>query len=76
MLLRRHLLDVELVRRMHGMAVKYDTWYWAYSVQGMFNKEQWADDIDKAEWLKFGFFYRKPEGSFRNSAGAGIMEFA
>jgi HAD superfamily hydrolase (TIGR01484 family) len=55
-LLKRHLLSAELVRKLHEVAVKYDTWWWAYAVSGMFNTERWTDDIDGIEWLKFGYY--------------------
>lgn len=55
-LIRRHTLDVESIRAMHEMAVRYDTWFWAYAVEGVFNKETWTDDLNACEWLKFGYF--------------------
>jgi hypothetical protein len=54
-LMKRRLLDVESVRAMHELAVRYDTWFWAYAVSGVFNKETWTGDLDSEEWLKFGF---------------------
>lgn len=60
-LLKRHLMNVEWIRRMHKMAVDLDTWYWAYAVEGIFNKEQWADDVEAVHWLKFGFYTEEPE---------------
>lgn len=55
-LLRRHLMDTGMIRRMHELAVLYDTWYWAYAVEGVFNKEKWLDDPSSVQWLKFGYF--------------------
>ncbi|MBP1992033.1 Cof-type HAD-IIB family hydrolase [Paenibacillus eucommiae] len=55
-LLKRHKLSADLVRRLHTVAVKYDSWWWAYAVEGMYNTENWIEDIDSPEWLKFGFF--------------------
>ncbi len=55
-LLRRHLMDAEVMGRMHALAVEYDTWYWAYAVEGVFNKEKWLDDPSSVQWLKFGYF--------------------
>jgi HAD superfamily hydrolase (TIGR01484 family) len=55
-LLKRHLMSAELVRKLHEIAVKYDTWWWAYAVSGMYNTERWTDDIDGVEWLKFGYY--------------------
>jgi hydroxymethylpyrimidine pyrophosphatase-like HAD family hydrolase len=55
-LISRHTLDVEAIRSMHEMAVRHDAWFWAYAVEGLFNREQWTDDLGSLEWLKFGFF--------------------
>ncbi|GAA3409179.1 Cof-type HAD-IIB family hydrolase [Paenibacillus hodogayensis] len=55
-LLTRHAMDVESIRAMHAMAVRYDTWFWAYAVEGVFNKETWTENLDAFNWLKFGFF--------------------
>jgi 5-amino-6-(5-phospho-D-ribitylamino)uracil phosphatase len=55
-LYRRTLLSPDLVRSMHEIAVQYDTWWWAYSVVGIFNKEKWVTDIESIQWLKFGYY--------------------
>ncbi|MGE6228094.1 Cof-type HAD-IIB family hydrolase [Paenibacillus chitinolyticus] len=60
-LLKRTLLDLDLVRRMYDLAIEHDTWYWAYSVEGMYNRDNWAEDITKPEWLKFGFYTENKE---------------
>jgi HAD superfamily hydrolase (TIGR01484 family) len=54
-LLRRTLMELDAVKEMYRIAVEYDTWYWAYSVEGVFNKEHWTNDLDSQEWLKFGY---------------------
>jgi HAD superfamily hydrolase (TIGR01484 family) len=55
-LLKRHFLSAELIRSLHELAVKYDTWWWGYAVEGMFNTEKWAEDLDSLQWLKFGYY--------------------
>ncbi|MFK7694662.1 Cof-type HAD-IIB family hydrolase [Paenibacillus sp. HJGM_3] len=56
-LLKRHLMKTEWIRRLHEMSVKYDTWFWAYSVEGVHNKENWVpEELETTQWLKFGFF--------------------
>ncbi|EGL18513.1 MULTISPECIES: Cof-type HAD-IIB family hydrolase [Paenibacillus] len=60
-LLKRTLLDLDLVKRMYDLAIEHDTWYWAYSVEGMYNRDNWAEDITKPEWLKFGFYTENKE---------------
>lgn len=61
-LLRRTLLPVETVSRLHALAVEHDCWWWAYSVEeGVFNREREGLDIPNSEWLKFGFFTENAE---------------
>ncbi|WP_156130561.1 Cof-type HAD-IIB family hydrolase [Paenibacillus durus] len=54
-LYRRSLMDPQLIKQMHAIAIGYGIWYWAYSVNGVYNKESWDGDIDGREWLKFGY---------------------
>ncbi|AHV98847.1 Cof-type HAD-IIB family hydrolase [Paenibacillus sabinae] len=54
-LYRRSLMDPQLVKQMHAIAAKAGIWYWAYAVDGVYNKESWDGDIDGREWLKFGY---------------------
>lgn len=60
-LLKRHLLDVESIRSLHAMAVRYDTWFWSYAVEGVFNRDQWLDDLHAVQWLKFGYYTENDE---------------
>lgn len=53
----RTFLDPELVKSMRELALKYDTWYWAYAVNGIYNKERWTDSPEAEQWLKFGYYY-------------------
>jgi HAD superfamily hydrolase (TIGR01484 family) len=55
-LLQRHILSAELVRKLHEIAVKHGSWWWAYSVEGVFNTEKWVEDISSIQWLKFGYY--------------------
>ncbi|GAB6991581.1 Cof-type HAD-IIB family hydrolase [Paenibacillus pini] len=54
-LYQRYLMDVDLIKKMYGIAAHYDTWFWAYAVDHLYNKENWTTEIDGQEWLKFGF---------------------
>ncbi|WP_199620558.1 Cof-type HAD-IIB family hydrolase [Paenibacillus alkalitolerans] len=56
MLHNRTLMDWEHIKRLRELAVQYDTWYWAYSVEGIYNKDMWVEDERDKEWLKFGFY--------------------
>lgn len=50
----RRVMEAGLVRRLHELVSRYDVWYWAYSIDGIYNTERWIDDIDSTSWLKFG----------------------
>lgn len=56
-LYRRALLDVKLVRQMHDLAIETGSWFWAYTVEQVYNKNTWDEhiDIESNEWLKFGY---------------------
>jgi len=60
-LLQRALVPNDVIRRVHELAVSAGTWYWGYSVEGLFNRDKWADDIDAYQWLKFGFYEENAE---------------
>jgi phosphoglycolate phosphatase (TIGR01487 family) len=61
----RSLMDVELVKAMHDIAVEEDCWYWAYSVEQLYNKDHWTDDVEGKEWLKFGYHTEDDEARHR-----------
>ncbi|WP_338540595.1 Cof-type HAD-IIB family hydrolase [Paenibacillus tundrae] len=51
----RHLMDPSLIRKLQQIGEKYNSWYWAYSVEELFNRDRWTDNIEGLEWLKFGY---------------------
>ncbi|MBB3108437.1 hypothetical protein FHS18_000465 [Paenibacillus phyllosphaerae] len=57
---RRSLMPVSSIKRMHELAQRFpEVWYWAYTVDGIYNKEKWitpADDYEAHHWLKFGYY--------------------
>lgn len=54
---RRILLDSDKVMKLHELAQKYkDTWFWGYTVEGIYNKELWVEDTLARDWLKFGYY--------------------
>jgi 5-amino-6-(5-phospho-D-ribitylamino)uracil phosphatase len=57
-LLERHVLQAEQVHSLHQLAVKYDTWFWAYTVGDIFNKDRWVQkkELEERPWLKFGYY--------------------
>lgn len=60
-LLKRTLVPLETIRDLHKLAVEHDCWWWAYSVEGIFNRESEGLDINQHEWLKFGYFSENAE---------------
>ncbi|CAG7647216.1 Cof-type HAD-IIB family hydrolase [Paenibacillus allorhizosphaerae] len=75
----RHTLDAALVRRMHTLAKQYDTWFWGYSVNELYNKERWLPDeeTDARQWLKFGYYTENAEslGAIREELNSwGLLE--
>lgn len=54
-LYRRSLMDPVLVQRMYDIAQELGIWFWAYSVDEVYNKHNWDGDILGREWLKFGY---------------------
>lgn len=74
---KRVLLEPEMVAKLRQLAVKYDTWFWGYTVDGMFNKENWAEDLFLREWLKFGYYTEDPfilDKIFREIGEWGVLE--
>jgi HAD superfamily hydrolase (TIGR01484 family) len=55
-LYKRHLMEAKWIRQMHEMAIEFDSWFWAYAVEGVYNRDNWPGDIDSIEWMKFGFY--------------------
>lgn len=52
----RTVMNAAEVVRLRELALRYDTWYWAYSSGRVYNKNEWAQDEWNTEWLKFGFY--------------------
>ncbi|WP_262362337.1 Cof-type HAD-IIB family hydrolase [Paenibacillus senegalensis] len=54
-LLKRTLMKNEWISQLAEMAKEFGVWYWSYAVDGLYNKENWTGNVEKHEWLKFGF---------------------
>lgn len=53
---RRTLLDTSVVSKLHRLTEDHsDLWFWAYTTEGLYNKDEWMDDIASRQWLKFGY---------------------
>jgi HAD superfamily hydrolase (TIGR01484 family) len=55
-LLKRHLMEEKWIRHMHEMSIELDTWFWAYAIEGVYNRDNWPGEINGIDWLKFGFY--------------------
>jgi HAD superfamily hydrolase (TIGR01484 family) len=55
---KRTLLAADLVSEMRAVAERFDSWWWAYSTEGIFNKEKpyTMADVNSIQWLKFGYY--------------------
>ncbi|WP_257786632.1 Cof-type HAD-IIB family hydrolase [Paenibacillus crassostreae] len=54
---QRSLFDVQRMKAMYEIAIEMDTWFWAYSVDHVYNKEHWlTTPMEETEWLKFGYY--------------------
>ncbi|WP_442603320.1 Cof-type HAD-IIB family hydrolase [Paenibacillus sp. KN14-4R] len=58
---KRVLVSADTIHKLHALALEYGSWYWAYAVEGLFNKEKWLENIDELNWLKFGFYEEDAE---------------
>ncbi|MDO7907077.1 Cof-type HAD-IIB family hydrolase [Paenibacillus sp. JX-17] len=52
---RRSLLDPQAVVSMRQLALEHRAWYWAYSLDELFNSDRWPESMEGLEWLKFGY---------------------
>ncbi|RTE08835.1 Cof-type HAD-IIB family hydrolase [Paenibacillus whitsoniae] len=55
-LLQRTHMDIAIVEKLHQLALEQDCWWWAYSEEGVFNREKEELNLREQKWLKFGFF--------------------
>jgi HAD superfamily hydrolase (TIGR01484 family) len=53
---RRILMETETLQKLHQLATHFDTWFWAYSVNQVYNKQVWTKDVEGESWLKFGYY--------------------
>ncbi|CAM4348847.1 Cof-type HAD-IIB family hydrolase [Paenibacillus tarimensis] len=56
---QRTLMNASMIKRLHELAMQSDVWFWAYAVEGLYNRERWiepADNYEGQHWLKFGYY--------------------
>lgn len=58
---RRSLMDPKLVEEMYELAKADDIWFWVYSLDKVYNKNNWDGNITGREWLKFGYYTEDDE---------------
>ncbi|MBA9084417.1 hypothetical protein FHR92_000874 [Fontibacillus solani] len=56
-LYHRDLLDSSTITRMYDISRKYGVWFWATSVEGSYNEQNWDSTLlENSEWMKFGYY--------------------
>lgn len=57
-LMKRHLMEAKWIKLMHEKSIEYETWFWTYAIEGVYNRDNWpsAAEIEKIDWMKFGFY--------------------
>jgi len=56
---RRTAMEAADVLQLRELALQYGVWYWAYTTEGVFNRERWIEPEDAVHdrvWLKFGYY--------------------
>lgn len=57
---KRSLMPAGDIKRLHEVALRNEEcWFWAYTVEDIYNKEKWikpAGGYDDHHWLKFGYY--------------------
>ncbi|GGF96742.1 Cof-type HAD-IIB family hydrolase [Paenibacillus abyssi] len=55
---QRTYMSEAVLGRLQQLAQQYETWYWAYTIEDVYNKEKWIgsdETLEEKHWLKFGF---------------------
>jgi HAD superfamily hydrolase (TIGR01484 family) len=60
-LLHRETLAKEQVDKLRAIALRHNTWYWSFTIEGLFNKDRWVGDPNAVTFLKFGYSYENLE---------------
>ncbi|CAM4382098.1 Cof-type HAD-IIB family hydrolase [Paenibacillus typhae] len=62
-LMKRHILLPGWVAEMRELAMRKGCWFWAYTVDEVYTRENWPAgqaDLEQRQWLKFGFRCEDP----------------
>lgn len=49
-------LPRSVIPQLRQLAEQWDVWFWAYSVEGLYNRDRWHEEEQNTDWLKFGFY--------------------
>ncbi|MBP2002061.1 phosphoglycolate phosphatase (TIGR01487 family) [Paenibacillus shirakamiensis] len=61
-LYHRELFDTAIIRKLYAIAEQHDVWFWAYAVEGAYNKKSWDSSLlDTNQWIKFGYHTENAE---------------
>lgn len=52
----RALLDGQIVNQLHELAVRYDTWYWAFGLDRVYRKDRWINELDSESWMMYCYY--------------------
>jgi len=54
----RELMPLDEILELRRLAHERDIWYWAYTTEGVRNRDDWPDGEGESrlDWLKFGFY--------------------
>lgn len=55
------LMDTSDIVRLHQLAETYGIWFWAYSPDGVFNRDNPPVNFLKHQWLKYGYYSEDTE---------------
>lgn len=73
-LVSRALLDGQMVRKLHELAVRYDTWHWAFGLERVYTKDRWISELDAESWMMYCYYTE--DDAIRETIKAEIRKFA
>lgn len=63
-LYKRTTMEAADVLRLRELAMEHGVWYWAYTIDGIYNRENWdlsQEEAARKTWLKFGVYEENEE---------------
>lgn len=59
--LDRSFIDLNEIKALHELAIEFDTWFWAYGLRQVYNKENWLANMADEQWMKFCYYDEEPQ---------------